>query len=145
MKTPQTPQAPLPPHSDDPTRALNRRFATIQQWGTHLAVALMLVTFTLYAAGALEPYVPLERMPSLLRHSAETYTELQAVPKGWGWLYHLDHGDMLSLAGLVTLLAVVMAAYLGQLPLLVRERNWTYVTLTLLQFAVFALAAGLLL
>jgi hypothetical protein len=135
---------PRPPAANDDNRALNRRFATIQQWGTHIAVALMLATFTLYAAGGLHPYVPLQRLPALLGEGAAVYAREQAIPGGWSWLRELGHGDMLSLAGLVTLLGVPMAAYLGQLPLLVRRRDWVYVVLVLLQFAVFALAAGLL-
>jgi len=83
-------------------------------------------------------------VPGLLYEESDVFMRQQAMPAGWSWLRQLGRGDLLSLASLVALQLVVMVAYVGMLPLLLRRRDWVYLGLALLQLLVFALAAGLL-
>lgn len=136
--------APTPPaDAHAPVRErMNRRVAAVQRWGTFVALALMLGAFAVYVSGALPPYVPLRQLPTLLAVDAETFVRAHDVPTGWGWVMHLDHGDMLALGGLLAVVAVVGAAYLALLPLLARQRDWIYLVLVAVQLALFALAAA---
>ena len=144
MSVQPTPSGHAPVDSAGAALALNRRFAILARWGTRLVLLAMLVAFALYVSGVLPPLVPLQRVPGLLYEESDAFMRQQAMPAGWSWLRQLGRGDLLSLASLVALQLVVMVAYVGMLPLLLRRRDWVYLGLALLQLLVFALAAGLL-
>jgi len=143
MSAQPTPGGPAPAASDGAALALNRRFATLARWGARLALLAMLVSFALYVTGVLPPLVALQRVPGLLYEGSDVFMRQQAMPPGWSWLRHVGRGDLLTLASLVALQLVVMVAYVGAIPLLLRRRDWVYLGLVLLQLLVFALAAGL--
>ncbi len=122
--------------------ALSRTFGAIEQAGVRIGVAVMVTGFVLYVSGALAPFVSVEKLVRNWGSQAEHFVRQTGLPTGWGWTRLLGHSDMLALAGLILLSSAVIAAYLGLIPRLARERNRAYLLLVVLQLGVFALAAS---
>lgn len=122
--------------------ALSRTFAAIEQAGVRIGVAVMVTGFVLYVSGALAPFLSVENLMGNWGSRAGQFVRQTGMPTGWGWTRLLGHSDMLALAGLILLSSAVIAAYVGLLPRLARERNRAYLLLVVLQLGVFALAAS---
>ena len=134
------------PRSKEPAAAgtedVKRVFAAVEQYGVWIGVGLTLAGFFLYVTGWLGPYLPIE---NLIRNRGLPTTEFirqSGLPGGWDWIWLLGHGDMLALLGLVLLSCVALVAYLCVLPSLLRQRDWIYALLVLMQVGVFLLAAS---
>ncbi len=145
MSTPDSapgPTQPRAPTQTPGTAAINARFAAVEQWGTRITLTLVIVAYALYLGGILPPFVPVERLPTVVGAGVESYVARSGVPTGWGWLAHLERGDMLSHGALVALVSVIIAAYAGLVPVLLRHGERLYLALVLLQLAVFLLAGS---
>ena len=127
---------------DSAFAALNRAFATIEEMGVRVGVVFTMIAFALYTTGVLAPFLSIDELVRNWGGRADEFVRTTGLPSGWGWAGMLGYSDMLALAGLIILSSVVIAAYLGMLVLLVRQRNRAYIALVLLQLCVFAAAAS---
>ena len=84
----------------------------------------MLVTFFIYVSGALEPRVPIDKMPQQWQLSAVDYLRVNHLHGGWRWLQSLDKGDCVSFAGIAFLASVTLLCYSSLLIQLIRKKNW---------------------
>ncbi|MFH1764766.1 MAG: DUF1634 domain-containing protein [Gemmatimonadota bacterium] len=125
-------------------------YAGILAKGMYLGLAILLVTFTLYLTGALQPGIPIEALPRLWTLSAHEYLEAvnqeflhrPEVIVGWGWMGVLALGDYLNFIGIALLAAVTIVCYVGILPSLFRKKDWIYATIAVLEVLVLSLAAS---
>ncbi|MBI4083407.1 MAG: hypothetical protein HY423_12440 [Candidatus Lambdaproteobacteria bacterium] len=123
--------------------ALQRRVAQVERWGTRVALTFAIGALALYMTGALAPYVPAARLVTLWGEDLSTFRAQTGLPAGWDSFRHLRHSDMIAIAGIVSLILVTILAYVALLPQLVRQRDWAFLVVVLLQLAVF-LAVALL-
>lgn len=118
------------------------RYAGLMEWGARLGIAVLLVTFTLYASGMIQADIAPEQWATLWNKPLHTYLELTARPTGWGWLHRLDRGDYLSLSGIAILAGSSMASVLALVPLYWRRQDRVYAVIAVLQVLVLLLAAS---
>lgn len=118
------------------------RYANWLEVGARISLAVMVLGFALYMGGVLEPYVPLERLPSLWKVSAHEYVTATSVPLGWSWLLHLHQADMLAVVGVALLALCSVPGVLSLVPLYRLSGDRIYVILCLAQVAVLLLSAS---
>ena len=125
-------------------------YAGILAKGMYLGLGLLVVTFTLYLTGILQPGIPIEELPRLWTLSAHEYLEVinhdflhrPEVVTGWGWVALLGMGDFLNFVGIALLAAVTIVCYMGILPRLFRKKDWIYAIIATLEIIVLVLAAS---
>ena len=89
-----------------------RLYARWLDWGTRIGLALLVVTFTLYASGLVAPHIELGALPRLWVLPVDRYLAATGAPSGWGWLALATKGDYLNLIGIALLGLVTPVCYL---------------------------------
>ena len=125
-------------------------YASILAKGMYLGLGILLVTFTLYMTGVLQPGIPIEELPRLWTLSVHEYLEVvnheflhrPEVIVGWGWMGLLGMGDYLNFIGIAFLAGVTIICYIGVLPSFFRKKDWIYASIATLEVLVLALAAS---
>jgi len=125
-------------------------YAKILQIGMYIGLALLLLTFALYASGIVEPAIPVDQLPDYWTMSVHDYLEAtnhdhvhQEQPvTGWSWLLVLGKGDYLNFLGIAVLSMVTIVCYAGIVPTLIRKKDRVYATLALVEIAILTLAAS---
>jgi len=85
-----------------------------------VAFVLTAAVFALYVFGVIQPYVPLESLPSLWRLPLTQYLERSGAPVGWAWLPLVGRADYLNLAAVTSFALMTLVCYLRLFPLLPR-------------------------
>jgi len=117
-------------------------YARLLDWGAHLGLVVLVLTFAAYALGWSSPYVPLDRLPDLWSQPVASYLRLTNSPSGWGWLAQIRHVDMAALSGIVLLAGCSLPCLAALVPLYLRRGDKTFVALCLAEVAVVLLAAS---
>ncbi len=125
-------------------------YAKILERGMFVGLALLLVTFTLYATGLVSPAVPIERLPDYWVLSVHEY--LEAIEHnhlhqghlitGWGWLSLLNKGDFLNFLPIAILSGVTIVCYMGIVPTLLKKKDIAYAVIAVVEVLVLTLAAS---
>lgn len=119
-------------------------YARWLDWGTRIALGVLVAAFLAYVLGVLEPWVPLAQLPAVWGLPVEQYIAASGAPRGWGWLALASHGDFANFAGIALLALVTVACYLRLLAALLAAGERRYALLVLAQVVVLtAAAAGL--
>lgn len=119
------------------------KYANMLFWGSWMGILVMTLTYVLYLTGILEPYVPLQDVPKYWSLPVHEYVEQAKVPIGWGWAKLLGKSDFLNFAGMALLaLMTVICFLLTLLPAYVKQKQWVYSTIVLLEVLVLCLAAS---
>ena len=125
-------------------------YAKILQVGMSIGLALLFVTFALYALGIVPPSVPVDELPRYWEMNVHDYLEAvnadhlhrEHAVTGWAWLSALENGDYLTYLGILLLSAVTIVCYVGIVPTLVRKGDTAYVVMALLEVMILTLAAS---
>jgi hypothetical protein len=117
-------------------------YARILDKGMKIGLAILVVTFSLYMFGILQPHVPVNDLPKYWSMSVHEYLEVTGIGTGWSWLGSLGKGDMLNFVGIAFLAGVTIICYLAIVPSLIRKKDTAYVVLALVEVAVLVLAAS---
>ncbi|HEX7925970.1 MAG TPA: hypothetical protein VF678_00165 [bacterium] len=134
--------SPLDPDTGQiPDNPVEQAFARWAWAGARIGFLWVAVAFGLYVTGALPPLVPIPAVEQSFHLSAAELATQQGTPDLWPLITRWGRGDALSLAGLVFTTAVMALAYLATGWVLLRQRDWLFAGLVLLQVAVFAYAA----
>ena len=92
--------------------------------------------------GLLTPVVPMEKLPSLWRLSADQYLAATGVSQGWAWLAHLNRADMLAILGVACLALCSLPCVLALVPLYWSRGDRVYVLLCVAQVVVLLVSAS---
>ena len=114
------------------------RYAFLLDWGSHLGVFALVISFAAYLLGILSPHVPLEQLPGVWSLPVATYLERTATPTGWGWLALAGKGDLSNLIGIALLAGCSLPPLLALIPLYLKRRDYLYAGA--MPIAVFLLA-----
>lgn len=125
-------------------------YARILAAGMYAGLALLLVTFTLYVSGLVEPAIPIRELPGYWTMNVDAYLETVNVHHlhrehaltGWWWLSALDRADFLNFVGIVVLATVTLVCFVGIIPTLVGKRDWIYASMAAIEVVILALAAS---
>lgn len=125
-------------------------YASILEVGVYLGLVVLLVTFGLYASGAVAPSVPLQELPSYWQLGVHEYLEVinaehlhhDHLITGWTWISMVGRGDYLNFIGIALLAGVTIVCFLGIIPTLLRKHDRIYATMAALEVLVLVLAAS---
>lgn len=117
-------------------------YARLLNIGMKTGLAILVVTFTIYVAGIMQPNVPLDEVSNYWELPAEEYVAETGGHQGWGWVGSLDQADFLNFVGIAFLAAVTIACYARVLPILVRQKDLVYAVFAAAEIAVLVLAAS---
>jgi uncharacterized membrane protein len=134
-----TPRSPLT--LPEPTRE-QIVFAAVLRAGTGLSMLALVLGFVLYLGGLVSPLVPIAALPRYWGLSAEHYLAATGLPRGWGWLGLVGHGDILNFLGIAMLAGLTIVCYLAVLPAFLRKGDRVYSAIIVLALAVLLLAAS---
>ncbi len=118
------------------------RYAEVLHWISLIGLALLLAAFALYLSGLLPPLVDPSEVPRMWHLSAEEYTEANNIPTGWGWVQKIAYGDVLSFASLVLLASGTLICFSITLFSFLKDKDWIYSGIIILEIGVLLLAAS---
>jgi hypothetical protein len=125
-------------------------YARVLEVGMYLGLAILFVTFGLYASGILAPAVPLDQISNYWNQGVNEYLEavnrdhlhLEHPPTGWAWVGMVGKGDFLNFVGIAILGGITIICYLAILPTLLRKKDFAYLAMAILEVLVLSLAAS---
>lgn len=117
-------------------------YARWLDWGTRLALAVLIITFFSYVLGVLEPWVPLEQLPGVWNLPVSQYLDAISGPRGWSWLALAARGDFANFAGIALLSLVTLVCYVRLLAALLAAGRTRYALLAAAQVLVLLAAAA---
>ncbi|WP_029896533.1 DUF1634 domain-containing protein [Desulfohalovibrio reitneri] len=117
-------------------------YANILFLGAWTGIALLVVTYFIYLTGILEPHSTIRAVIDSWTHGVHHYQQATDAPSGWGWAALLNTGDYLNFIGLALMALLTIVCYLVLLPGFIRQRDWTYTIICVLEVLVLCLAAS---
>ncbi|KWT92152.1 hypothetical protein [Candidatus Magnetominusculus xianensis] len=118
------------------------RYAALLNNGMKIGMAMLLISFAIYAIGILPPFVPVEDLPKLWGMSVHDYLNKTGIHEGWSWLKLLNKGDFLNFLGIAFLGGVTIVCFLAIIPILIRKKDHVYALIAALEVTVLILAAS---
>lgn len=119
------------------------RYATVLDWGMKIGLAILTAGFLAYVFGLVPAHVPLAEIPNYWKLPAQQYLQQTGMPTAWGWLPMLGKGDILPIAGIAILSGVSGLCFLlALIPAYLRQRDWAYLAISIIQILVLVLAAS---
>lgn len=134
-----TPLAGAKPPGQAPAQL---RYALLLEWGTRVAVAVLVASSVAYLTALLPAHVPLEQLPQLWSLPVGQYLDRTQSPTGWGWTALLHRSDALGLAGIAILSVCSVLALLAVVPMYAARRDKAFAALCLAQALIVLLAAS---
>jgi hypothetical protein len=117
-------------------------YANILAKGMYIGLAILFITFAIYAFGIMKPYIPLDQISGYWGHGVHEYLEHAKIGTGWSWVGMLKYGDFINFIGIAILAGTTIFCYLAIVPLLLKSNDKVYAVLALLEAIVLALAAS---
>ncbi|MBA4387905.1 MAG: hypothetical protein C0404_07980 [Verrucomicrobia bacterium] len=109
---------------------------------TTIAMIMMGITFAIYLLGILPPFIPLQDLPKYWSLPLKEYLKATHAPTHWHWLPLAGKGDVLNMVSISFLSLVTIFCYLRVLPIFLRKKNYVFLTISVLEILVLALAAS---
>jgi hypothetical protein len=117
-------------------------YASILAKGMYIGLAILFITFAIYALGIMKPYIPLGDISQYWVHSVHEYLEHAKIGTGWSWVGMLKYGDFLNFIGIAILAGVTIICYLAIVPTLLKSNDKVYAVLAVLEAVILSLAAS---
>jgi hypothetical protein len=117
-------------------------YARTLEIGMYVGLACLLATFAVYLSGVMAPHIPLDDLSKHWDKSVHEYLHDANIEPGWSWITMLRRSDFLNFVGIATLAGVTVVCYLAILPTLLRNRDFVYAALALLEVLILAAAAS---
>lgn len=127
---------------NDPGEAVQESYARLLVWLVRVGLALLFLTFLIYALGLLPAQVDLETVPQLWHLSAEEYIETTEKETGWNWVGSLNQGNVLVFGALVLFPAGTMLLLGVAAVLYFRKGVPAYAVISFLELLVLLVAAA---
>jgi len=117
-------------------------YARWLDWGTRIALTVSVVALAVYLSGALAPWVPLDRLPTLWSLPVSQFIERAHAPTGWGWLRLVGYSDYLNYVGIALFALVSVPCLLRAIPCFLKRGERVQAALALAQVGVLVAAAS---
>ncbi|MGD8723833.1 MAG: hypothetical protein PVG00_07865, partial [Desulfobacterales bacterium] len=117
-------------------------YANLLIIGVWVGIFILFATYLIYVTGILSPHVDITIIPGVWGKGVDEYLEITHSPHGWGWLSLLNKGDFINYIGFVLLALMTILCYLVLVRGYMRQKNWIYATIALLEIVVLSLAAS---
>ena len=117
-------------------------YANLLIIGVWAGIFLLVATYAIYLTGILPSHVELSIIPTIWGKGVSEYLEITHSPHGWGWVSLLTKGDFLNYIGLALLALMTIVCYLVLVRGYIRQKNWIFTVIALLEIVVLSLAAS---
>lgn len=117
-------------------------YASVLEKGMYFGLAVLFITFALYALGIMKPYIPMDEISQYWGMSVHKYLEHTQIGTGWSWLRMLGYGDFVNFIGVAILAGVTIICYLIIVPVLLKKNDKVYAFLAFLEAVILSLAAS---
>ncbi len=117
-------------------------YANLLFFGAWTGIAVMVVTYILYAFSIVSPHSDIMVIVQNWGLSVDELIKLTHSPRGWGWINFLDKGDFLNYLGLTFLAVLTIFCYMFLIVGYRKRKDWTYFIISLLEVVVLVVAAS---
>jgi len=117
-------------------------YANLLNKGMLVGLLGLIVTFIIYGAGIMKPFIPLGDVQDYWVMPVSEYLEKSGMHAGWWWLSHMKFGDMLNFFPIALLSAATIFCYAAIIPGMLRKKDTAYVVLAILEILVLVVAAS---
>jgi hypothetical protein len=116
-------------------------YARWLDWGTRLALAVLIASFLAYALALFDPLLPPQELPKLWAFPVDHYIAASGAPTGWGWLQLLHKSDYLIFVAVAVLGLLTVVCYARIIPVLLNQKETWRALIAVLQVIVLLAAA----
>ena len=117
-------------------------YANLLIIGVWAGIFILVTTYVLYLTEILPPHVELSIIPKVWGKGVDEFLEITHSPHGWGWVSLLGKGDFLNYLGFVLLALMTIICYLVLVRGYVRQKNWIFSAIAILEIIVLSVAAS---
>ena len=117
-------------------------YAATLDVGMKTGLAILVATFAVYISGLLAPHVPFDRLPDYWGLPVDEYLAAANVPTGWDWIELVSTGDYLNFVSIAFLSGVTIVCYGRILVYPLRNRDYAFAGIIVVQIVVLLLAAS---
>jgi hypothetical protein len=117
-------------------------YANLLIIGVWAGIIILVTTYAIYLIGILPSHIEISLIPEIWGKGVGEFLEITHSPHGWGWLPMLVKGDFLNYLGFVLLALMTIVCYLVLIRGYVRQQNWIFAVIALLEVVVLSLAAS---
>ena len=116
-------------------------YARWLDWGTRIALAVLVASFLAYALALFDPPLPPQELPKLWAFPVDHYIAASGAPTGWGWLQLLHKSDYLIFLAVAVLGLLTAVCYARIVPVLLAQGERWHAVIAVLQMLVLLGAA----
>jgi len=116
-------------------------YARWLDWGTRLALAVLIASFLAYALALFDPLLPPQELPKLWAFPVDHYIAASGAPTGWGWLQLLHKSDYLIFVAVAVLGLLTVVGYARIVPILLKQGETWRALIAVFQVIVLLAAA----
>ena len=117
-------------------------YANLLIIGVWAGIVILFVTYSIYLFELMPVHVDTSFIPKVWNKGVGEYLEITHSPHGWGWVHLLLKGDFLNYLGFVLLALMTIICYLVLVRGYVRQKNWIFSAIAVLEIIVLSVAAS---
>ena len=117
-------------------------YANLLIIGVWVGIIILVTTYAIYITGILPSHVDISVIPKVWGKGVNEFLEMTHSPHGWGWVPLLAKGDFLNYLGFVLLALMTIICYLVLVRGYIRQKNWIFAVIALLEIVVLSVAAS---
>jgi len=117
-------------------------YANLLIIGVWVGIIILATTYAIYLTGALPSHIDISIIPSVWGKGVNEFLEITHSPHGWGWVPLLTKGDFLNYTGFVLLALMTIVCYLVLVRGYIRQKNWIFAVIAVLEIVVLSVAAS---
>jgi hypothetical protein len=117
-------------------------YANLLIIGVLAGLIILVTTYAIYVSGILPAHIEISLIPTLWGKGVSEYLEITHSPQGWGWVPLLAKGDFLNYIGFALLALMTIFCYLVLVRGYIRQKNWIFSVIAILEIVVLSVAAS---
>ncbi len=117
-------------------------YANLLIIGVLAGLIILVTTYAIYVTGILPAHIEISLIPELWGKGVSEYLEITHSPHGWGWVPLLAKGDFLNYIGFALLALMTIFCYLVLVRGYIRQKNWIFTVIAVLEIMVLSVAAS---
>jgi hypothetical protein len=117
-------------------------YANLLIIGVWAGIFILITTYTIYVTGILTSHVEISVIPKVWGKGVGEFLEITRSPHGWGWVPLLLKGDFINYIGFTLLALMTIICYLVLVRGYIRQKNWIFTAIALLEIVVLSVAAS---
>lgn len=125
-------------------------YAAWLEKGMLVGLVLLVISFSLYLFGILDPVVPVDQLARYWTLPAADYVaavnrdflQMETALVGWTWLKLISKGDFLNFLPIAILSGASILCYLAMVPVFWKKKDKAYLLMSIAEILILLLAAS---